>query len=244
MIRSINTLLFACLLSACSAQDSKENNTSNETITAEKTVAKIPQVTPLKVEKPVVEKPVLEKQVVENRNETSKAEIIKPNVEKSPLKVETSANKALFTLTTLEGKTITIKETAGGLVFEEFKDKAVILIFFGYKCPPCRAEIPVLKALINKGHKDLEIIALEVQGLKKEDLKVFKEKKGINYNLVAGEGNYKFISYIGDKANWKGAIPFLIGFNKKGEVNVVHVGGIGASEFDNIYESISKVEKK
>ena len=230
MIKSLNTLLFACLLSACSAQDSNENNGSSKSTTKEQ----IAQTTPIKEEN----------KVVENRDETSKAEIVKPNVEKASATTEKPVNKALFTLTTLEGKTITINETAGGLVFEEFKDKAVILLFFGYKCPPCLAEIPVLKALIDKGHKDLEIVALEVQGLAHEQLEMFKDKKGINYNLVAGEGNYEFISYIGDKANWQGAIPFLIGFNKKGSVNVVHVGGIGAAEFDNIYESLSKVEKK
>ena len=232
MIKPLNILVLAFLLSACSSQESNENNTSSKPVIEEKTTITTDDTTKEK------------SKLVENIKESNKAEIAKPTVEKTTTKQEASANKALFTLTTLDGKTINVNETEGGLVFEEFKEKVVLLIFFGYRCPPCLAEVPVLKALTDKGHKDLEIIALEVQGLPKNKLADFKEKKGINYNLISGEDNYEFISYIGDKANWQGAIPFLIGFNKKGAVQVVHVGGIGASEFDNIYNSLTKVEKK
>ena len=217
MIKTLNALLFAFLLSACSNQKSNENNTSNKTTIKETTTN-------------------------DKAKESNKT--IKTTIEKVSSSKEKTTTKSLFSLTTLDGETISISETAEGLVFEEFKDKAVILLFFGYKCPPCLGEIPVLKALENKGHKDLEIVALEVQGLTHEQLEMFKDKKGINYNLVPGEGNYEFISYIGEKANWQGAIPFLIGFNKKGSVKVVHVGGIGASEFDNIYETLTKSDTK
>jgi len=236
MIKSLNTLLFVLLLSACSSQESNEKTTNTQPIMEKNTTV---STTTEKTSPSSIPKKEANNSGID-RDATSQADIIKPTEETTKSAITTP----LFTLTTLEGKTINITETAGGLVFEEFKDKAVILLFFGHKCPPCRAEIPVLKALINKGHKDLEIIALEVQGLKKEQLKIFKEREKINYHLITGENNYEFISYIGDKANWQGAIPFLIGFNKKGMVNVVHVGGIGASEFDNIYDSISKVETK
>jgi thiol-disulfide isomerase/thioredoxin len=235
MIKSLNTLLFVLLLSACSSQESNEKTTNTQPIMEKNTTVSTTteKTTPNSIPQKEANNSVLD------RDATSQAEITKPKeTTKSPAKT------SLFSLTTLEGKTINITETPDGLVFEEFKDKAVILLFFGYKCPPCRAEIPVLKGLINKGHKDLEIIALEVQGLTNDQLGAFKKQQGINYHLITGEGNYEFISYIGDKANWQGAIPFLIGFNKKGTVNIVHVGGIGASEFDNIYDTLSKGEAK
>lgn len=153
---------------------------------------------------------------------------------------ELTPASSLFTLKTITGKTLHIDESAGGLTFQEYKDKAVFLIFFGHQCPPCLAEIPVLKALTNKGHKDLEIVALEVQGDSEEQLKDFQKRTGINYNLVTGKDYYDFINYIAQKANWTGSIPFLIGFNKKSEVKVVHIGGLQAQDFDNIYATLSQ----
>jgi len=223
MMKFLNILLFVFLLSACSSQEANENNSTTKT--------------------PVKEQSTVQSQVTKTEV-SNKAEVPKKTIEKVSTKEETSVHKALFTLKTLAGKTISINEAEGGLVFEEFKEKIVLLLFFGHKCPPCLAEIPVLKALTKKGHKDLEIVALEVQGLTKDRLEAFKQQKGINYHLVSGEGNYEFISYIGDKANWTGGIPFLIGFDKQGAVKVVHLGGIGADDFDNIYNSMSQTEKK
>jgi len=223
MMKFLNILLFVFLLSACSSQEANENNSTTKT--------------------PVKEQSTVQSQVTKTEV-SNKAEVPKKTIEKVSTKEETSVHKALFTLKTLAGKTISINEAEGGLVFEEFKEKIVLLLFFGHKCPPCLAEIPVLKALTKKGHKDLEIVALEVQGLTKDRLEAFKQQKGINYHLISGEDNYEFISYIGDKANWTGGIPFLIGFDKQGTVKVVHVGGIGAADFDNIYDSMSQTEKK
>jgi len=155
-------------------------------------------------------------------------------------KKEVTPASSLFTLKTIAGKELHIDESADGLTFQEYKDKVVLLLFFGHQCPPCLAEIPVLKALTDKGHKDLEIVALEVQGDSEEQLKAFQKRTGINYNLVPGQNHYDFIDYIAQKANWTGSIPFLIGFDKKSEVKVVHVGGLPAQQFDNIYESLSK----
>lgn len=214
MFKIINTLLLFVLLTACSSQESNENNSTQikENIIKEESV-----------------QPAIQKSVAPQKsNET----------EETTTNTETS----LFTLTTLNGKVLHIDEAAGGLSFKEYKDKVVIVLFFGYRCPPCLAEIPVLKALIDKGHKDLEIVALEVQGQTAEQLKAFKKRTGINYTLVASEGHFDFIDYIAKKANWSGAIPFLIGFDKKSEVKVVHVGGLGAEQFDKIYSTLAETK--
>ena len=219
MFKILNTLLLTLLLTACSVQENKESNESKETNQTE---------------------------VKENIAQLNKATITKPVSEKEVIvqakKVETNATEetSLFTLTTLEGKSIHIDESEGGLAFKEYKDKVVLVLFFGYRCPPCIAEIPVLKALTDKGHKDLEIIAIEVQGQTEEQLKAFKKRKGINYTLVASQDNFDFIDYIAKKANWGGSIPFLIGFDKKSVVKVVHVGGLGADQFDNIYTTLAE----
>jgi len=219
MFKIINTLLLLTVLfTACSSQESNETTETNTTTKVKENMTK--------VEKVAVEKTDL--------NNTEK----NISIEKA-VQIE---KESLFTLTTLEGKTIHIDETKGGLEFKEYKDKVVLVLFFGHRCPPCLREIPVLKNLVNKGHKDLEIIAIEVQGYTEEQLKAFKESKGINYTLVANTGSSNFINYIGKQTQWSGAIPFLIGFDKNTVVKVVHAGGLGEKDFDNIYETLAKGE--
>jgi len=125
--------------------------------------------------------------------------------------------KDIFTLTTLEGKELHVDETNGGIGFQGHENRVTFLLFFGFRCPPCLAEIPALVSLTKEQHKDLDIIAIEVQRLPAEDLKAFKKMKGINYTLLSGdEGeNAQFISYIGKRAQWSGSIPFLVALNPK-----------------------------
>ena len=150
-------------------------------------------------------------------------------------------NLPLFTVTTVEGKKLNISELKNGLKFAELKDKAIFLIFFGYRCPPCVREIPELIEL-TKEHKDLAIVAIEVQGYDNEELKAFGKRKGINYNLISSDDNIDFISYIQAKANWHGSIPFLLGLNRKGEVEIVHTGGVGKSALEGAYQDLINIK--
>lgn len=172
----------------------------------------------------------------------AKAEV---KTKESNISKESSSKKdePLFSLTTINGKTLNISELDGGLNIHEFKDKVVFVIFFGHQCPPCIKEIPALVALTKEGHKDLEIVGLEVQGLDEDRLTNFAKHKSINYHLITGGANQDFISYIASKAGWSGGIPFLLAMDKKGVVQVVHTGGLGKAQFDNIYNDL-KVEKK
>ena len=160
-------------------------------------------------------------------------------------KITTTPQKSssLFTLETIHGEKIHINETKGGLDFQEFKNKAVLFVFFGYRCPPCLREVPELIALNNEKHKDLEIIALEVQGLNPEGLQDFAKRTGVNYKLISSDNNNDFINYIVQRANWKGNIPFLLGFDKQGVVQVVHTGGIAKEQFDKIYTALSQEDR-
>ncbi len=144
-----------------------------------------------------------------------------------------------FTLETLEGKKLHLTEMENGLKIKEFKEKAIFLIFFGHKCPPCLREIPVLKEMVATGHDDLEVVAIEVQGLEDEALKKFAKTKGINYNLISMADNMDFISYVQTRASWNGSIPFLLGLNKKGEVKIVHVGGVVKSQLEHAYSDLT-----
>ena len=220
MIKTINALLVALLLTACGTQ---ENGQEKKFETQEKTE----KVTPVKTEEANQTQPANEAQVAPSTT-----------VAKS---VETYA-KNIFQLTTIEGKTIHVDEAENGIIFQEHKDKVVFLLFFGYRCPPCLDEIPAIKKMVEEKGDKLEVIALEVQRLPEEKLKIFKETKKLNYTVLSGENpsNSNFISYIAERAQWTGSIPFLVGIQPNGEVGVVHVGGMGSSQFNEVFDTLSK----
>jgi thiol-disulfide isomerase/thioredoxin len=147
----------------------------------------------------------------------------------------------IFTITTVNDKKLNISEIENGLIFEELKDKAIFLVFFGYRCPPCRREVPVFIELI-KEHKDLAIVAIEVQGYDNQELKDFGQRNDINYHLISSDANMEFISYIQAKSNWHGSIPFLLGLNKNGEVKIVHTGGVGKSALEGAYQDLINIK--
>ena len=231
MSKIVSIILVALLLTACGSEEKGEQKTFNTEKHTDTTTPATLEELAKQVTTPPVEKTTQEK------SPKTKAPTEKP-AEATPEKFA----KDIFQLTTLDGKTLHVDEAKDGIIFQEHKGKVVFLLFFGYRCPPCLGEIPVIKALITEKHKDLEVIALEVQRLPKNQLKEFQKEKGINYTLLSGdEGqNAQFISYIGQRAQWGGSIPFLVAINPHGEVKVVHVGGMGLEAFKTIYNKLSK----
>jgi len=170
----------------------------------------------------------------ENSNNQTKTDI-----NKTVSTNKTNQEEIKFTLTTIDGKEFHLTEIDNGLEFKELKDKAIFLLFFGHRCPPCLREIPELIEL-QKEHKDLAIVAIEVQGLEKEQLKDFAKRKGINYNLITLDNSMRFVNYIQVKASWSGSIPFLIGLNKKGRVIIINVGGVSKEQLEQAHKELIK----
>ncbi len=171
-----------------------------------------------------------------DNNESNKSVTIDKNI---PKKSINKRKDITFTLETVDGKTLHLKEIPHGLEIKEFKNRPILLIMFGYRCPPCLREIPRLIELTKK-HKDLAIVALEVQGLNSSELKDFIELRNINYNVIAGYDSMNFISYIQAKAGWGGSIPFLLGIDKRGEVKIIQVGGLFESQLELVYKELIK----
>lgn len=142
-----------------------------------------------------------------------------------------------FKLTTLKDKSLHIITKENGLDIKEFKGKVVFISFFGYNCPPCRAEIPEFIKMRKKYGKDLEIIAIEVRGLGKKHIKSFVKENGINYPIVPfNKEAEKFAYHTAKKADWKGAIPFVIVLDREGEVKFLQTGLIPYKALETAFE--------
>ena len=209
ILKTLTTMLLTLVLTSCSASETHDGNKSIEQNQ--------------KIEK---------KEPIKQENVASPSSMTKETPQKIALK------KSMLTIKTLDNKEIHVDEAVAGLTFQEHKNKTVFVIFFGYRCPPCIHEMPHLIALMKKQHPDLEIIALEVQGLNKEELIAYKKEKGINYTLALGSENNQFIRYIASKAQWEGSIPFFIAFNKTGEVKVVHIGALNSKQLNSVYSEL------
>ena len=209
ILKIVTPLLFALLLASCSSSESNDKNTSKE-----------------------------QKQHVEKKEPIKQETVASSASNANEVAQKTALKKSILTIQTVDGKEIHVDEAVGGLTFQEDNNKTVFVIFFGYRCPPCLQEMPHLITLMKQQHPDLEIIALEVQGLNKEQLKAFRKEKGINYTLALGSENNQLISYIASKAQWQGSIPFFIAFDKTGEVKVVHIGALNTQQLNSVYQEL------
>jgi thiol-disulfide isomerase/thioredoxin len=145
-----------------------------------------------------------------------------------------------MTMTTIEGKAMNITGTKEGLVFDDFKGKIIFLEFFGHKCPPCLKSIPHYIDLQTKYKDKLAIIAVEVQGMDEAALRDFVKTKGINYPTISYEKSGDMVPYISQRAQWEGAIPFLVVLDQKGAVQLVQPGMLPQDALEEVIAKLSK----
>jgi thiol-disulfide isomerase/thioredoxin len=145
-----------------------------------------------------------------------------------------------YTFTDTNGKIFHAQGTKDGLIIPEAKGKIIFLEFFGHKCPPCLASIAHYKNLQAKYNGKIQIIAIEVQGYNDAQVKTFATQKGINYTTISQDKAGNFVNYIASRANWSGAIPYLIVIDKKGIVQFMEAGSIGEAGLETIIKELSK----
>ncbi len=148
-------------------------------------------------------------------------------------------NVPTMSITDIQGVTHQITGTEQGLDIKGLEGKIILLEFFGHRCPPCLKSIPHLIKL-QKKHKDrLAIIAIEVQGLNNKQLTAFAKEKGINYITVSDEKAGSFTNYIGQRAEWRGSIPFTVALDTKGAVQFVQAGMLPESSLEELIKQLS-----
>lgn len=153
---------------------------------------------------------------------------------------EKNSTESLMSMTDSTGKTYKVTGTQNGLHIEGLENKVIFLEFFGHNCPPCLASIPHLIDL-QKKHKDkLAIISIEVQGYNSKQVADFAKEKGMNYIVVSEKKAPLLVSYIQQRAQWRGSIPFLVALDTKGDVQHVQVGMLPEASLEELFMQLSK----
>jgi len=122
-----------------------------------------------------------------------------------------SANNQI-TIKTIDGKKLTIQKEKKGLKFLDFKDKVVLLEFYGDSCPHCLRAIESYNKLQKKYKDKVAVVALELYGR----LDNAPKQK---YITVAKKDSLKVLKYVKKLTGYSGGIvPYLIILDKNGEI--------------------------
>jgi len=145
-----------------------------------------------------------------------------------------------MSMTDVTGKTYAVTGTPQGLKIQGLEGKVVFLEFFGHKCPPCLASIPHLIELQKKHADKLAIVSIEVQGYNHEQTAKFAKEKDLNYIVISEEKASELVSYIQQRAQWRGSIPFLVAMDTKGDVQFVQAGMMSEESLEELISKLSK----
>ncbi len=153
--------------------------------------------------------------------------------------IEDKPKMPIMSITDTNGKTYKVTGTHQGLNIEGLEGKVIFLEFFGHQCPPCLASIPHLIKLQKKYKDTLAIVAIEVQGYSAAQAKAFVKEKGINYIVAAEENASRLLSYIQQRAQWRGSIPFLVALDTEGTVQFVQAGMLPEESLEDLISQLS-----
>jgi thiol-disulfide isomerase/thioredoxin len=114
-----------------------------------------------------------------------------------------------FTLTDLDGKTIS---------FADLRGKVVLVNFWATWCPPCRAEIPDLIKLQDKYRDKLVVLGISEDEVTPEEVKAFATAQKMNYPVAMSTPEMSKI--------FKGvsALPTTFVIDPEGRIQMRHVG--------------------
>ncbi|HFU75470.1 MAG TPA: TlpA family protein disulfide reductase, partial [Arcobacter sp.] len=129
-----------------------------------------------------------------------------------------------FIFKTIQSKQFHIKATKNHFNIEELKGKIVFLKVFGWDCKYCQKEIPELIKLKNKFKTAFDTVAIELQHHSDTQNLDFIKKYNINYNIINGDKQKKFLEYLKQEYKWNGVIPLTIVIDYTGKILAFEVG--------------------
>jgi len=129
-----------------------------------------------------------------------------------------------FFLKSVRSKEFNINATQNHLKIPQLKGKIVFLKVFGWDCPYCQKEIPELIKLKNKFKTAFDTIAIESQHHSHKENLDFIKIQNINYTIINGDKEKKFLEYLKHVYNWNGVIPLTIVIDSRGKILAFEVG--------------------
>ncbi|MFC2161787.1 TlpA family protein disulfide reductase [Acidobacteriota bacterium] len=132
-----------------------------------------------------------------------------------------------FTLTDMDGNTITLSELKGNVVF---------LNFWATWCTPCKKEIPFFNEAY-KTHKDsgLKIIGISIDR-SKHIVKRYLAKQEFLYPIAMG--NQKFLNVYGIAR----AVPVTVIIDKNGKLRHKVIGDLEREEIEKYFQELINEE--
>lgn len=74
----------------------------------------------------------------------------------------------------------------GEFKIEDAKGKALVIDFWGVRCPPCIASLPDMQKLYRTNKDKVLFVGVESQGHSKEQIEPVIKKAGVTYPIVSG----------------------------------------------------------
>jgi thiol-disulfide isomerase/thioredoxin len=139
-----------------------------------------------------------------------------------------------------DGKSYKVVGTNNEIKIEGMEEKVVFLEFFGLKCPGCKKIMPNLINVQEKYKEKLQIMAIEVQKNDVDPINAYKQEHGINYITLSNYDVGRVVRYVMEKSGWKGAIPFVVAIDSKGQVQFAQAGVISEEDLAKYVEDFSK----
>ncbi|SFV60100.1 Thioredoxin [hydrothermal vent metagenome] len=129
-----------------------------------------------------------------------------------------------FIFTSIKNKKFNIVTYKNHIQVKELKGKIIFLKVFSWNCPYCKKEIPELIQLKNKFRTAFDTIAIESEKHSNQENLDFIEKNHINYNIIDGEKQKRFLDYLKQEYKWDGVIPTTIVIGGDGKILAFEVG--------------------
>ena len=139
-----------------------------------------------------------------------------------------------------DGKNYKVVGTDNEIKIEGMEGKVVFLEFFGLKCPGCKKIMPNLINVQEKYKDKLQVMAIEVQKNDTNPINAYKQEHGINYITLSNYDVGRVVRYVMEKSGWKGAIPFVVAIDSKGQVQFAQAGVISEEDLAKYVEDFSK----
>ncbi len=128
-----------------------------------------------------------------------------------------------FTLTDVQGRTITLSQ---------YKGKVVLLDFWATTCGGCKVEIPWYVEFDRKyQRRGLALVGLDMYGESPEVVKSFMAKSGMTYPVAIGT------DALGDRFGVK-EMPLTLLIDRTGRIALSHVGIVDRMKFEHDIQAL------